>query len=56
MTRELEAHKGDELRIICPRCKTMWSTLRVPSECDTCGALVTITARGGRDLPKSDQK
>jgi len=42
MARELEAGRGDELRIICPKCETTWTTLSVPSECPNCGALVTL--------------
>jgi rubrerythrin len=32
----------DEFRIMCPECETEWSTMGVPSECPTCGALVTF--------------
>jgi ribosomal protein S27E len=42
MAKEIEAFRGDELRVKCPDCGTTWSTLRLPSECDTCGAVVTI--------------
>jgi ribosomal protein S27E len=44
MAREFEALRGDEFRIMCPNCQTMWSTLSVPSECDTCGTIVTFRA------------
>ncbi len=40
--KELEAGRGDEFRLMCPDCKTTWTALQVPSECDTCGALVTF--------------
>ncbi len=42
MTKELEAGKGDEFRMHCPECRTTWTTLRAPSECPECGALVTF--------------
>lgn len=42
--KEMRAIRGDQFRLMCPRCETMWSTLEVPSECETCGARVTFRA------------
>lgn len=42
MAKELEAGAGDELRVICPDCESVWSTLCLPAECPTCAALVTM--------------
>jgi hypothetical protein len=42
MARSICVDNGDELRLICPECHTTWSTTRVPSECPTCTATVTI--------------
>src|SRR5260221_14020881 len=39
---ELEAGRGDEFRLMCPDCKSTWTTLRVPAGCPTCDALVTF--------------
>ena len=41
-TKEYEALKGDEFRIMCPKCGAMWSTHSVPSECGYCRAVVTF--------------
>lgn len=38
----MEAPSGDELRLMCPHCETVWSTTSVPSECPTCASIVTI--------------
>ena len=44
MAKEMEAPSGDEFRIMCPKCETMWTTLRVPAECPTCAAMVSFRA------------
>jgi len=44
VSKRLEAGRGDELRIICPLCKTTWSTTALPCECPECGASVTVRA------------
>jgi rRNA maturation endonuclease Nob1 len=38
----LKVLPGDEFRIMCPACSTMWTTLEVPSECPECGREVTL--------------
>ena len=48
--RHTKALPGDEIRLLCPRCGSMWSTLKVPSECPACAAQVNITARGGKPI------
>jgi hypothetical protein len=45
MTRakEFSLPRGaSEFRIICPECKSVWSTMELPDECPTCTALVTV--------------
>lgn len=43
MAKEYKLRAGDrELRLICPECESTWSTLECPSECQNCGALVTV--------------
>ena len=42
MAKEFEAPRGDEYRVQCPDCRTMWSTLHVPTECPECGSLVSF--------------
>lgn len=37
-----QAPTNDPLRLLCPRCGSMWSTLQIPAECPTCNAIVTI--------------
>jgi hypothetical protein len=44
MANEYQAPRGDEFRIVCPCCKTVWTTMRLPSECPECAALVTVRA------------
>ena len=43
--KEFRAPSGDRFRIVCPNCETTWTTLELPSECPTCSASVTVTAR-----------
>jgi ribosomal protein S27E len=40
--KDLRAQRGDQLRVICPKCETVWTTLALPSECPHCSALVTM--------------
>lgn len=47
LRREFKAPRGNEFRVMCPRCGASWSTLYVPTECDDCGTVVTFRA-----LPK----
>lgn len=43
MAKEFSLKAGEgEFRLICPECRTMWSTMECPSECPECGALVTV--------------
>lgn len=44
MARVFRAPSGDEFRLICPECQTMWSTIECPSYCqnDDCGVMVTV--------------
>jgi len=52
MTKEHRAGRGDEFRIMCPDCKTTWSTLEVPAECPDCAA--TVTFRVTKRVKSSD--
>ncbi len=38
----LKAPIGDEFRIICPECKTIWTTMEIPSDCPECGCTVAL--------------
>ena len=40
-----DAPEGDEFRIPCPNCGTVWSTTRLPAECPTCAVIVRVSAR-----------
>lgn len=42
MGKAFTAPRGDEYRIECPECSTMWSTLEVPARCPECGSLVSF--------------
>ena len=44
--REFNAGPGDEFRVICPDCKTVWSTLTLPAECLICAATITVRVTG----------
>lgn len=44
MPGTIEVQNGDELRLICPECHSMWSTTYIPSECPGCSMTVTIKA------------
>lgn len=39
---EFESASGDAFRLMCPGCKSTWTTYRAPCECPTCGSLVTF--------------
>lgn len=43
MAKEFKLSMGEgSLRLICPECEAMWSTMECPSECPNCAALVTV--------------
>lgn len=44
--KEIEAPRGDEFRVPC-HCGTMWTTRHLPAECEDCGAIVSVTWKGG---------
>lgn len=52
MVRLICTDNSDELRLICPQCRTTWASTQVPAECLTCSAAVTI--RVIRRSPKKD--
>jgi ribosomal protein S27E len=42
MAKEIVADAGDDFRMVCPDCKSTWTTYKLPSECPGCGAVVTV--------------
>lgn len=45
---QLIAPSGNEFRIMCPLCETMWTTRVVPSECPECAASISFSAKPQR--------
>jgi rRNA maturation endonuclease Nob1 len=42
---DLDAPSGDEYRLICPLCRTIFNTVYMPTTCPTCSAELTIKAK-----------
>lgn len=49
MAKLFERRLDEVIRLLCPLCATTWDTVHVPSECPSCGASVSVTARKLRE-------
>lgn len=47
-SENLNAPFGDEYRLICPLCKTIFSTMEMPATCPNCSAELVIKVRTRR--------